>query len=67
MNKIIRRLDARKATGPDKIPVKVAKMSPYIIDKHLTKIINNDLLRDSFSGSAKIASVRSIFKKRERT
>ena len=67
MNKIIRRLDARKATGPDQIPVKVAKMSAYIIDKHLTKIINNDLLRDSFSGSAKIASVRSIFKKRERT
>ena len=67
MNKIIRRLDARKATGPDKIPVKVAKMSAYIIDKHLTKIINNDLLRDSFSDSAKIVSVRSIFKKRERT
>ena len=52
INKIIRSLDAKKATGPDKIPVKVAKMSSYIIDKHLTNIINNDLLRNSFSDSA---------------
>ena len=32
MNKIIRILDSKKATGPDKIPVKVVKMSAYIID-----------------------------------
>ena len=42
-------------------------MSAYIIDKHLTNIINNDLLRNSFSDSAKKASVRPIFKKGERT
>ena len=63
INKIIKSLDAKKATGPDKVPVKVAKMSSYIIDKHLTNIINNDLLRNSFSDSAKIASIRPIFKK----
>ena len=32
MNKIIRSLDSKKATGPDKIPVKVVKMSSYITD-----------------------------------
>ena len=42
-------------------------MSAYIIDKYLTNIINNDLLRNSFSNSAKVASVRPIFKKGERT
>ena len=42
-------------------------MSAYIISKHLTNIINNDLLRNSFLDSAKIASVKSIFKKGERT
>ena len=42
-------------------------MSASIIDKHLTNIINNHLLRNSFSDSAKIASVRPIFKKGERT
>ena len=42
-------------------------MSAYIIDKHLTNIINNDILRNSFSDSAGIASVGLIFKKGERT
>ena len=42
-------------------------MSAYIIDKHLTNIINNDLLRNSLSDSAKIASVRPIFTKEEGT
>ena len=41
-------------------------MSAYIIDTHPTNIINNDLLRNSFSDSAIIASVRPIFKKGER-
>ena len=67
INKMIKILDAKKAAGPDKIRVKVVKISAYIIDKHLTNIINNDLLRNSFSDSANIASVRSIFKKGERT
>ena len=39
-------------------------MSAYIIDQQLTNKIDNDLLRKSFSDSAKIASVRPIFKKR---
>ena len=39
----------------------------YIIDKRLTNLINNDLLRNSFSDSAKIAWARPIFKKGERT
>ena len=42
-------------------------MLAYIIDKHLTNIINNDLLRKSFSDSTKLASVRPIFKKGKRT
>ena len=42
-------------------------MSAYIIDKHLTNMINNDLLRNSFSDSTKLASVRSMVKEGERT
>ena len=66
INKIIKSLDARKATGPDKFPGKVVKVSAYRIDKHLTNIINNDLLRNSFSNSAKRASFKPIFEKGER-
>ena len=53
--------------GLDKIPVNVEKLSAYIIDKHLANIINNDLIRNLFSDSSKIASVTPIFKKGERT
>ena len=67
INKIIRILVAKKAAGPDKITVRVVKLSAYIIDKHLTNIINNDFLRNLFSDSSKIASVRPIFKKGETT
>ena len=34
-----------------------------ITDSHLTNIINSDLSRNSFSNSAKVASVRQIFQK----
>ena len=67
INKIIRSLDAKKVTGPDKISVKVVKIPAYIIDKHLTNKINNKVLRNSFSVSVKTASIRPIFKKGDRT
>ena len=68
VNKILRNINSRKATGPDKIPPKIVKMSANIIDSHLTNIINSDLKRNAFSDSAKIASIRPIFKgKGERT
>ena len=68
INKILRNINSRKATGPDKIPPKIVKMSANIIDSHLTNIINSDLKRNAFSDSAKVASLRPIFKgKGERT
>ena len=67
INKLIRSLDATKATGSDKIPVNVVKMSVYVVDKHRTSIINNDFLWNLFSDFAKIASFRLIFEKGERT
>ena len=68
INKILRNINFRKATGPDKIPPKIVKMSENIIDFHLSNIINSDLKRNSFSDSAKVASIGRIFKgKGERT
>ena len=57
---------AKKATGPNKIPPKIVRLSANIIDSHLTNIINGDLLKDSFSEDAKATSVRPVFKKKER-
>ena len=66
VNKILRNINSRKATGPDKIPPKIVKMSANIIDSHLTNIINNDLKRNAFSDSAKVASICTIFKGKEK-
>ena len=68
IHKILRNINSRKAKGPDKIPPKIVKMSINIIGSHLTNIINSDLKRNAFSDSAKVASIRPIFKgKGERT
>ena len=42
-------------------------MLAYIINTHLTNIINNNLLKNLFSECAIIASVRLMFKKGERS
>ena len=65
INKIIKGLNPKKATGPDKIPVKIVKLAASVIDSHLTNIIN-DLSDNAFSDSAKLASVRPIYKKDDR-
>ena len=53
----------KKATGPNKIPPKIIKISANVIDSDLTNIINSDIEKKSFSEDARIASVRPIFKK----
>ena len=68
VNKILRNINFRKATGSEKILSKIVKMSANIIDSHFTNIINSDLKRNAFSDSVKLASIRPIFKaKGERT
>ena len=42
INKILRNINSRKATRPDKCSLKIAKMSANIIDAHLTNIINSN-------------------------
>jgi len=49
INKIIRELDPKKATGLDKIPPKIVKITADVIDSHMTNIINEDLSIDCYS------------------
>ena len=62
MNKILRNINSKKATGPDKIHPQIIEMSAKIFDSHLTNIINSDLKRNAFPDSAKVASIGPIFK-----
>ena len=63
INNIIKNINPKKATGPDKIPPKIVRLSANI-DSHLMNIINNDLSNNSFSNEAKVATVRPIYKKK---
>ena len=65
INKTIKELDPKKATGLDKISPKILKMSADVLDSHLANI-NHDVTINVFSKKAKVASVKPIFKKNER-
>ena len=64
INKILRNVNSKKATGPDKIPPKIVKMLADIINSHLTNVINSDLKRKAFSDSAKVGSICPVFKRK---
>ena len=66
INKLIKQIDIKKATGPDTIPPKLVKMSANIIDKHLCNLINKNIETSTFPDGAKIASARPIYKKKSR-
>ena len=63
INKIIKKLNPNKATGPDKIAPETAILSASIIDSHLANIINYDLENSSFFEDAQIATVRPFTKR----
>ena len=66
INKIIKSLNPNKATGPDRITLKIIKTDAKVIDSHLAHIINKDLKENKFSENAKTALVRPIYKKDDR-
>ena len=62
INKIIKKLNSKKATAPNKISSKRTILSANITDSHLA---NHDL-DNSFSDGAKIATVQPIYQKKNR-
>ena len=66
INKIIKSLNPRKATGPDGIPVKILKIARNAIDSHLTNIINRDIKENKVSEDAKTALIRPLHEKNDR-
>ena len=66
VNEVIKALNPWKATGPDGIPIKIIKTAWYVIDSDLTNLIKKDLNNYKFSGNAKAALVRLLYKKNDR-
>ena len=66
INNLLKITNIKKARGPDTIPPKLVKLSDNIVESDLCNIINKDLESNSFSDGAKIALVRTIYKKKFR-
>ena len=49
INKIVKSLNANKATRPDGIPLKLIKLSANVADKYLTSSINHDSNQEPLS------------------
>ena len=60
---LLSNISTNKATGPDKIPAKLVKISAPFITKHLSIIFNQSLLQGTFSYDWKISKVTPIYKK----
>ncbi len=65
INKILKNLNTKKATGPDGIPPKLVKLVADTLDEPITFIINNDLKRCMFSENAKTGNVTPLYKNKD--
>ena len=65
VEKLLRTINVKKATGIDKIPPKLVNLSAEILSKPLTEAINNSLSKCIFPDDAKVAAVSPIDKKTE--
>ena len=60
--KLLKNIDDKKATGTDKIPPKLVKISAEVLSQPLANVINNSISKGVFPDNAKIASVSPIDK-----
>ena len=63
VNLILKSLNAKKASGTDKIPTKLVKLASNYLSKPLATAINNSLTSSKFPDLAKVANVIPIDKK----
>lgn len=65
VSKKLKALNAKKATGCDKIPPKLIKMGEQKLAKPITSLINMSIKQSIFPESLKCAQVTPIFKKND--
>ena len=66
INKTIKSLNHRKATGADKVPPKLLKTAANVVDSHIASILDHNLLNKRFPEKTKIANACPIYKKEPR-
>jgi hypothetical protein len=63
--KLLKTLNAKKSTGFDHIPPKVAKLSPESFSIYLSSIINNAFKSNTFPNDMKKSEVSPLYKKKD--
>ena len=63
VNSIIKSLDANKAPGTDKIPMKLIILASDFLSKPISKALNNFIISRTFPENAKVATVVPTDKK----
>ena len=61
----IKLLNPKKASGPDNIGAKVLKLCPHIFASNLSKIYNRSIEMGEYPAQLKLAKVIALFKKGE--
>lgn len=62
----IKKLNLRKACGPDDIPIKLLKLCPELFSKILVKIFNKSITDSVYPHQLKLAKVIALYKKGDR-
>ena len=57
---LVKNIDHKKATGTDKFPPKLVKISSEVLSQPLADAINNSISKGVFPDNAKIASVSPV-------
>ena len=66
VKKLLKEVNAKKASGFEKIPPKLVKLAAEVLAAPVSKTINNSISKGVFSNKAKIALV-SLFDKKHQT
>lgn len=66
INSLLKKINTKKATGPDTLPPKLLRMSANVVDSHFCNVVNKDLSIFSYADDAKVASVNPQYKKKSR-
>ena len=63
VKKLLKEINAKRASGFDKIPLKQVKLAARVLAATLSKTINNSISKGVFPNEAKIALVSPLDKK----
>ena len=60
---MLKSLNSKKATGTDRLPIKLVKLAPEVLSKPLSITMNNSITSSTFPDRAKVVTVVPIDEK----